>query len=305
MRIISTAALLLVLAAPRVFAGAPSTVAIGVDTTTLGRKIADDLQDGLGQEVVNGLTEVFSNVVKAKVQLTPVSDPSLLAQVRDCEGAECLQELAKSAPVDLVVQLKVQAKKATKKGKGDYTISMAVARAAPARDAWREKTDCQACTGGDVKHMASLLASSIADHINLEVTPPVPEPAPVIPVVTPPPAPPPPAPPEVVATPAAPEPAFYVPRALSIAVLAGGVALAGSGVYLLHLNGRGTCELAANERQCPDLYDTAGMGTGLVIGGGAAVVAGLVGLIFFPPTARTANLAFGLNASSMAIRGTF
>jgi hypothetical protein len=198
--------------------------------------------------------------------------------------------------------VKVQAKKATKKAKADYAISMVVARAVPDRDAWREKTDCQACTGGDVKHMASLLASTIAERINIDVAPPSPQPSPVPPVAATPPRPP---RTDLVTSPTAPQPGFYVPRALSIAALAGGVALVGSGIYLLHLNGQGTCSLAANEKQCPRLYNTTGLGTGLVIGGGVAAVGGLVGLVFFPPGGGTSQLALGFNGSSISVRGAY
>jgi len=97
----------------------------------------------------------------------------------------------------------------------------------------------------------------------------------------------------------------YVPRALSIGGLLGGVALLSSGVYLLALNGQGTCDLTAAEKQCPRLYDTTGLGTGLVVGGSVVAIAGLVGLVWFLPGNWDSQVALGLSGSTLMVRGRF
>ncbi|HEX7501589.1 MAG TPA: hypothetical protein VF524_15005, partial [Polyangia bacterium] len=223
---------------------------------------------------------------------------------------ECLQDLAQSAKVDLVVQVRVRArpaaKKATKRLKSDYLVSMIVARSTPERDAWVEKTDCSACEGSEIKHTASLLASTIAERIKIRKTPPTPlaeaAPAPV-PDTMPPPAP---QPALAVKPPlAAPAPEWYVPTYLSLTALAGGVALIGSGIYLIHINGRGTCDLTAPKDLCARRYETETAGIGMVAGGGVAAIAGLVGLIAFSPSAGPSHMALNITASSISLSGGF
>jgi hypothetical protein len=302
MRIAPTAALLLALSGHRAFAGAPSTVAVSVDTSALNSKIAGEVQDGIVTAVLSGLSEVFSNLVRTKVDLSPVSDAKIVTQVHDCGGIECLENLAQSAKLDLVVQINLQAKKSSKKAKPDYAISMIVARDAPARDAWREKTVCQGCNAAEIKHMASLLASTIAERVNVDEPPakarplPSPAPAPVRPAPQPAPL--------VVNLPSPePKPAWSVPRHLSIAALAGGGVLIGTGIYLLHLNGEGTCSLASGQRECSRLYSTGALGTGVLVGGSLAALGGLTGLLFFSPS--TGSTQLGLSGSSISVRGAF
>ena len=307
MRSISTLAPLLLLAGSPAFAAVPRMVAITTDTGTIHAKIANKVQDGIAEEVLSGLAEGFANVVKTKVELTPLSNSVVDTAALACEAAECLSNLARAAKVDLVVQLKIQAKKArrraNRRAKTDCTLSMIVARAVPNRDAWRETTECEACTSSDIKHMASLLATTIAERIDITAPPPAP-PAPPAPrplaAKTPTPA-----PAAVVTTPPlAPKSQWYVPRALAISAIAGGAAILGSGIYLLALNGRGTCDLASGQQECPRLYDTTGLGTGLIIGGGAVAVAGLVGLVWFSP-GWNSQVALGFTGSSLSLRGAF
>ena len=302
MRIAPTAALLLVLSSHRAFAGAPSTVAVAVDTSALSAKLAGEVQDGIVTAILSGLSEVFSNLVKAKVDLTPVSDAKIVAQVHDCGGIECLENLAQSERLDLVVQVNLQAKKSSKKAKHDCAISIIVARDAPDRDAWREKTECQGCNPAEIKHMASLLASTIAERINVEGPPEKPAPPSALPRAPAPPAPLPP-PTLVNPTPPAPKPVWYVPRYVSVAALAGGVVLMGTGIYLLHINGQGTCSLASGQRECSKLYSMGGLGTGLLVGGSLAALGGLTGLLFFSP--GTGSTQVGFSGSSISVRGTF
>jgi hypothetical protein len=300
MRSISPLALLTLLAGSPAFAAVPRMVTITVDTSTLHAKLANEVQDGIASEILTGLAEGFANVVKTKVELAPLSSSIVDTAARACEGAECLSTLAKAAKVDLVVQVKVLAKKPKKKrkkAKMDCTLSMIVARAVPDRDTWREQTECEKCAGSDIKHMASLLATTIAERIDIATPPPAPPdrqpvaakpPAPAITVSTPPPA-----------------PDWYVPRALSIGAVAGGAALLGTGIFLLAMDGRGSCDLAVGQKECPRLYDTTGLGTGLIVGGGAVAVAGLVGLVWFSPGSRSSQVALGFTGSSISLRGAF
>jgi len=302
MRTFFTTALLLLLASSRTFAAAPGKVAIAVDTSSLKPKLAKELQDGIASEVATGLGEVLSSLLKTRVELAVVPDVKVTQQVMDCQDAECLEDLAQTAKVDLVAQVKVLAKKRARRGKRSYTISMIVAQGDPNRQAWNEQSECKACGSGDIKHMASLLASTIAERIDLRATRTAPPPAPKPVVVAPPP--PPPSPPPVVSTPA-PKPVRYIPRALSISAMVGGAALAGTGIYLLSRNGEGTCDPAAGQRECERVYDTKAFGTTLLVGGGAAIVGGLVGLVFFPPVASSSRVALGFTGNSISVRGAF
>jgi hypothetical protein len=318
MRIAPIAALLLLLSSQRAFAAAPSTVAVAVDTSELSSKLAGEVQDGMAFAVLNGFSEVFSNLVRAKIDLTQVSDTKIVAQVRDCGGIECLEDLARSAGVDLVVQVNVQAKpaskrasgRASKKAKANHAVSMIVAREAPDRYAWREKTDCQGCNASEIKHMASLLASTIAERITFDALPAKATPPSALPKALAAPAPMPvtvvnpPLPVTIVNPPLpAPKREWHVPRPLSIAALAGGGVLIGTGIYLLHIHGQGTCNLASGQRECPQVYATGALGTGMIVGGGLAALGGLTGLIFFGPS--MANTQVGFSGSSISVRGGF
>jgi len=313
MRIPTIVVLLLAFAGQRAFAGTPSTVAIAVDTNSLAPKIAVEVQDGAVTHVLTGLGQVLSTLLATDITLTPVSESKTLDQVLECESIECLQDLAQSAKVDLVVQVRVRAKqtakRVSKRVKADYFVSMIVARSFPDRDAWVEKTDCQACEASEIKHTASLLASTIAERIKVKKTPPAPvvEAAPIVaPVAVAPPAPPPPAP-EVKSPSAAPShaPEWYVPTYLSLTELAGGVLLIGSGIYLIHINGQGTCDRAAPKDLCARRYKTETVGIGLAAGGGLAALAGLVGLIAFSPSDGPSHMALNITGSSISLSGGF
>ncbi|HEX7596934.1 MAG TPA: hypothetical protein VF518_01900 [Polyangia bacterium] len=304
MRTLPIAASILLLASPRVFAGVPSTVAVAVDTSDINPKTAVEVQTGLEAEVAYGLAEVFSNFARVKVNIAQVSDPQILARIQICEDAECLQNVAKSAKVDLVVQVRVQAKKVAKKGKPEYAIHMVIARDAPTRDTWREKTDCQACGASEIKHMASLLASTIAGNIKIDTQPAV-EPAPKAPEKVVKLAPPPVEMEEPSPPPAPEERGWQVPRWVSVTALVGGAALIGTGVYMLSIDGKGTCNLAASEELCARRHKTRGLGIGLLAGGGLAALGGLGGLIFFAPGSGAARLALEVTGSSISVGGTF
>ena len=306
------ATLLLALAGQRALAGTPQTVAIAVDTNSLGAKIAAEVQDGIVPRILSGLTEVMSSLAATDITLTLVRESRTLEQVLECEGIECLQDLAESAKVDLVIQVRVQAKqvskqaspKASKRSRQDFHLSMVVARSTPERDAWIEKTDCQACEASEIKHTASLLSSLIAERVKVKPTPSEPphEAGPT-PMHLAPPAPSP-------ASPVTPLPApvpskWSVPTYLSVTALAGGLLLIGSGLYLIHINGQGTCDLTAPQYVCPRKYQTQNWGIGLFAGGQLAALGGLAGLFFFSPSVGTTHMALNVTGSSIAVSGAF
>ena len=310
MRIPLAATLLLALASQPAFAGIPNTVAIAVDTSSLGPKVAAEVQDGIAARIVSGLSEVMSALAGTDITLTPVSEPITQKGILACEGDVCLQDLARIAKVDLVLRVRVNpkppSKKASNRPKQDLLISMVVARSAPTRDAWTETTDCQACAASEVKHTASLLASAIAEHIKVKARTPEPTPEP-----EPPPTPVAPAAPallpgvDVRPATAAASPGWSVRRSVSLTALAGGIVLMGSGLYLLHLDGEGTCDLAAPKELCARRYKTQTLGIGLLAGGSVAALGGLAGLLFFSPIARSTPLALNITGSSISLSGVF
>ncbi len=282
-------------------AGVPNTVAIAVDTIGLGQKITAPVRGGIAAQVLDGLRA-------ANIDFIPTEETKIVARIVDCAGLECLRNIAKSENLDWVVQVRVRAREATKKGKSDYVVSITVVRDAPDRGAWHEEADCPGCEGGEIEHMASLMAGEIAGHIKVDAPPastaPAPAKAPSVVATQPAPlqAPPPPA--TFVKPPLpAPEPAWYVPRYWSVGTLAGGAVLAGAGVYLLHIDGRGTCDLAAPNQQCAERYKTQGLGIGMVAGGGLALLGGLAGLTLFAPPAGSTGIGF--DGSSISISGEF
>jgi hypothetical protein len=305
MRTITTAILILLFASQLARAGVPETVAIGVDTGNLDPKIATEIQDGIAVRVLNGLGEVFSNITRTRIQLVPIPDAKVDGQIRDCDSDACLQDIAQNGIADLVVRVKVQAKKAAKKGKSDYVVSLIVARAYPAREVWRDQSDCKKCGIPEIILIASLVAGDIAEKIKIDAPPP-PAPVPQPPVVAVAPAVPPPA--LILGPPSPAKPAqeaWSVPRYLSGSVLGAGLILVGVGGYLLHLNGQGTCDLATPKEHCPNKYNTKGLGLGLVTGGGIVAVAGFVGLTFYAHQDANTNLAVSFNGSSISVSGAY
>lgn len=307
MRIFAALVLPLLLASPSVSAGADNVVAIVVDTSNLGQRAAEEIRGGVDAQVLAGLRAANLDVVST-------SDEKLVAQALSCDGALCLQELAQSADLALVVQVRIEAKKKTKKRKSDYDVSMLVVRGAPDAQAWREESTCPGCDAEETKHISYLLASMIGERVSSEtpraraVTAP--------PVALPPPEPPaalaPPlatetaAPPAVIQIPTpAPSPSWSVSRYVSVPLLVGGMALVGSGIYLLHINGRGTCSLTSAQEICPRRYKTEALGLGLVAGGGLVSLAGLTGLIVFSPKVGSTRVAITCGASSIVATGAF
>lgn len=293
-------------------ADGPSSVAIAVDTDSLAPKLAAEVQDGAVTHVLTGLTEVLSTLAGAEINLAPVSDAKTVQRIVDCEGVECLQDLARFDKVDLVVQVRVRPKQTTRKAAkaakaADYLIAMAIARAAPEREAWTDKTDCQACDPRQIKHAASLLASTLAERIKIKrsAEPPSAETPPAPMTVTPP------APAPVLASKPLPPPpragaaGSSVPTYLSLTALVGGVLLMGSGGYLIHIDGDGTCDTAPPKSLCPRRYRTRGAGIGLLAGGGLAALGGLVGLVFFAPSSGAPAVALSFTGSSISVSGGF
>jgi hypothetical protein len=306
MRTITTAILILLLASYPAQAGVPETVAIGVDTSNLDPKIAAEIQDSIPVYAWNGLRDGLSKVAKTKVQLIPISEAKIVEQIQNCDSEACLQDVAQSASADLVVRVKVQTKKASKKRKPEYVISLIVVRALPGRDAWQDKSDCKDCGSSEINHMASLVAGSIAEKIKIDVPPPPKATPPVSPPIATLPQPIPPPASIMNPPPVAKEPSeWYVPRYLSISALGGGAALIVTGIVLRKIDGDGSCTLPANKQECSMVYSTGGLGTGLIWGGGAAMLGGLAGLLFFGPSSENSHVAVGFSGSSLLVGGAF
>jgi hypothetical protein len=314
MRILATAILLLGFASQDALAVTRRTVAIAVDSSSLAGKLADDVQESTGPRVLAALAEIMSAPDPIKIDLTLVNEPGTSDRILACAGAECMQDLGQTAGVDLVIKVKVRtkqvstkpAKKSAEKAKADYQISIIAVRSAPQRDVWSEKTECLACEAGEIGPAASLLAGAVGEQIKATLTlaKPAPEAAPAPAPV--PKTPPPPTPAlESTQAPATPAPDFYVPKSLSVTALAGGVLLLGSGIYLVHIHGKGTCDLAAQQDLCAQRYRTKNLGIGLIAGGGLATLGGLVGLIFFPPGSSSAPMALDITGSSISLSGNF
>ena len=304
MRIISAVTFIFLLAGKPVFAEGPNAMAIAVDATIPGEKNPAEFRNGVATRVIAGFDSF-------NMGLSSVADPTIIEKARACEGASCLQDLAKSADLALVVQVRIQAKKTNKKGKLDYTISMIVARDVPDRNAWREKGTCPECDATEAKQQVFLIAGTIGDRIQGESqkakqTPVVPGPVSPPTNAVPPPAVASPPPRDLVTPPPqTADSSWSVPRYVSGSVLAGGLALAGVGGYLLYLNGGKTCSLTAPERQCPERYKTQTLGGTLVAGGGLVALGGLAGLLFLGPDTSHSNLAFGFSGSSISVAGGF
>jgi hypothetical protein len=302
MRIISAAAFIFLLAGKPAFAEGPNAMAIAVDATIPGEKDPMEFRNGVATRVVAGFDSF-------NMGLSPVSDPKIIERARACEGASCLQDLAKSADLALVVQVRIQAKKTAKKGKLDYSISVLVARDVPDRNAWREKGTCPECDYTEAKQQVFLIAGTIGDRIQGESqkakqTPVVSGPVSSPLVTVPPPA----GAPRVLVNPpqVEKEPSgWYVPRYLSIAGIIGGAAIIVTGVVFDSINGKGTCGRSASDGECARTYDTGDLGTGLIVGGSVVAVGGLASLFFLAPNNTSSNLALGLGASSISVRGRF
>jgi hypothetical protein len=59
-------------------------------------------------------------------------------------------------------------------------------------------------------------------------------------------------------------------------VLVAGLALAAPGIWMIAVDGKGTCTLTPPAERCPMRYATLGGGIGLTAAGGALVIAGAV-----------------------------
>jgi hypothetical protein len=302
MRIPHAIAFLILGASRPAFAQGPKGSVVAVDVYGPSESANADLRD-------TAASRVFDALAAAKRTVTPVSDAKLAAEILDCVDDPCLQDLAKSADLALVVQVRIQAKKTAKKGKLDYSISVLVARDVPDRNSWREKGNCPECDATEAKQQVFLIVGTIGDRIQGEsqkakqaqvvsgpVSPPiyaVPPPAVAPPVLV--------NPPQVRKEPAG----WYVPRYLSISALGGGAALIVTGIVLRKIDGGGTCTLPANKKECSRVYSTGGLGTGLIWGGGAAVLGGLAGLLFLGPSPEDSHVTVGFSGSSLLVGGSF
>ena len=241
--------------------------------------MASQVQDGAVTHVITGLTQVMVARGGPDVSLRPVTDPSTLERVLACGSAQCLRELGQSAGIDLVVQVRVRpapnAGKVTRRSKASYLVSMVALQPLSRGEGRTEQTECRACGSSEIKHSASLLASIVAESITLEPPPAPPagpdapsvaQSPPPLPAPLPLPAPPPlPAPqPDLARTPVGQKPAASVPPYLSVAAMAGGALLVGTGLYSIHIDGEGSCDLSGGSELCARRYKTRTPGIAMV-----------------------------------------
>jgi hypothetical protein len=283
---------LMLLAGPAL-AGSPS-LAIGTDTSALPAKLASRVQRTINKQVMDGFAT-------AKLGLALHTDKGKSDQIRACPHAICLLDIARGESLDYAVQVTVQ------KGEkpGTYNILLLVAGRSQ-QDTWSEKIDCPGCDADEITNMVSLMCTTVGERILNAPRPPAPvttkaEPAPVAAKIAPiaPPAPPPPMP--VVSV--KPEPEFYIPRLLSVATMTTGLVLVGTGIYLFHLDGEGSCTMEAGQKLCIRTYQTAGWGTGFVVGGGVLALGGLATLLFLGPKTSSPSVAF--TGNGIALLGGF
>jgi hypothetical protein len=97
-----------------------------------------------------------------------------------------------------------------------------------------------------------------------------------------------------------------------VVLIVAGAAGIGAGAAELYLDGRGTCNLAAGQTQCPEVYDTKLAGGVLVGVGAAAAVAGVVTLIVDavrkPPATNAAaapSVSADVGLGYVGVRGRF
>lgn len=297
---------------------APGTVAVAIDTAGLPAAMAAEVREGAVAHIVSGLSQVMVARSATEVRLTAVTTPNTVDEVMACASSRCLQDLAHTAGLDLAVQVKVQpasARKPAGRVKSDYLITMVAVPPSPSRDEWTEQTECPGCGSAEIKHAASLLASLIAEHISLapsrlasagaiESSAPARAPSPPLPVspipsVVPPPQ------PALVGRPPPQPPRPSVSPYLSLAAVTGGAVVLGAGLYLLHIDGEGTCDAPGPGGLCARRYNTRVPGIALVAGGGVAALGGLVGLLLLSPGRAGTRVAFNPSAPSLVLSGGF
>jgi hypothetical protein len=110
------------------------------------------------------------------------------------------------------------------------------------------------------------------------------------------------------ATPAAPEePPRSGLRLWSYAGLVVAAALVGTGAYLVHLDGKGTCDLQPGQQRCLEDYHTLGSGAGVLAGG--AVLAAAAGTLLYLDVRRgraRVGVAFDRRGAGLAtLSGAF
>jgi len=307
---------------PRAHAALAGTVAIAVDTAGVAPAVANEVQSGATTHILTGFSQVLAARALANVSLTPVDDAAARERALGCEDIACLRGLAESAGLDLVVRVRVErapsAKKTRRRAPADYLVSMVAVQPAPNAGGWTESTDCRGCGSSEIKHSASLLASAIAERVGFA---PDAEEAPAEAAAAPPHPEPPAAPVAAAARAAAPppfetrpsltsrplpeQPSRYDPTYLSVTALTGGAVLLGAGLFLLHLDGQGTCEVPDSGELCARRYKTRAVGISLTAAGGVAALGGLVGLVFFPADRDKRRVTLDVTPSSVLVSGGF
>jgi hypothetical protein len=234
-------------------------------------------------DILAAVTEGIS-LAGAVPRTTPRNQPS-----NTCATESCFAELAAQHNVAYVLVLKARGTR------DSYHLAATIYEGKSGTLTSSSEKDCVLCSAPDFVASVRATVASLCQ----QVMPATPEPAPAAlsarpetnPIANPPPT--------------EEERPWSVPRYLSLTALVGGAVMIGAGGYLLHIDGKGTCDLVPPQEHCPKKYRTQGLGIGLVAGGSLAALGGLVGLVFFSPQVGDTNLALGFGASSFSSSGAF
>jgi hypothetical protein len=234
-------------------------------------------------EILAAATEGIS-LAGAVPRTTPRSQPP-----NTCATKSCFAELGVQHDAAFVLVLKA------KVTRDSYQLDATIYEGKSGMLTASSEKDCILCSAPDFVASVRATVASLCQ----QVVPAIPEPTPAVPSAKAEPA-------SIVNQPPVEDrPGLHVPRYLSVTTLVGGATLLGAGVYLLTIDGRGSCDLTAEQWQCPRLRSTKAIGTGLAIGGSAAAIGGLIGLIFFGPPSGTSPVALGFTGNSISARGAF
>jgi hypothetical protein len=273
--LVLTAALFLSFAANVALAAAPAVLVVVEKTGALPPRMERAILSAAGEGVA----------AAGAVAKTTGGDPGSGA----CITEPCLAGLATKEDVAYVVVLKARGTS------GSYQVLAAIHEGRSGKLAESAERDCAICAEPDFMAAVREVTVKLCEG----VLPAEREPAPAARAVAE-------GPP--LAEPASPprpaeQSGWHVPSYASVAAIVVGAGMIGTGVYLISIDGKGTCDLAPGERLCLERYKTQTLGAGLLAGGGLVALGGLVSLMFFGPSPGQPAIAF--TGSSVSVSGAF
>jgi len=184
-----------------------------------------------------------------------------------CAQIDCLERLRQRHGVDLVLRARIDAEPLGVK------VRLLMVRAGEARNSV-DQAECAECSvDAAARRLDELIARAlgatpgVSAPARAPLAPDVPDTSGIRPIDTrPPPAP-------------AARPRWLTATEVVLGVVAGGgLVAAGLGARLLYDDGRPACTLAAPATQCPRVYDTLGLGAGLIAAGAVLAAGGAAGI---------------------------